>query len=43
LKLVTGRAREAHWLIYVFALLFIARHAVLGSIEFDNDHSIELT
>ena len=30
LKLVTGRAREAHWLIYVFALLFIARYAVAG-------------
>jgi len=30
LKLVTGRAREAHWLIYVFALLFIARYAVPG-------------
>ena len=30
LKLVTGRARETHWLIYVFALLFIARYAVPG-------------
>jgi AGZA family xanthine/uracil permease-like MFS transporter len=30
LKLVSGRAREAHWLIYVFALLFIARYAVPG-------------
>ena len=30
LKLVTGRAREAHWLIYVFALLFIARYTVPG-------------
>ncbi|MFY9574969.1 MAG: NCS2 family permease [Blastocatellia bacterium] len=30
LKLATGRAREAHWLIYVFALLFIARYAVPG-------------
>lgn len=30
LKLVTGRAREAHWLIYVFAVLFIARYAVPG-------------
>ena len=28
LKLLTGRAREAHWLIYVFAILFIARYAV---------------
>ena len=30
LKLVTGRGREAHWLIYAFALLFIARYAVPG-------------
>ena len=30
LKLVTGRGREAHWLIYVFALLFIARYTVPG-------------
>jgi AGZA family xanthine/uracil permease-like MFS transporter len=30
LKVVTGRAREAHWLIYVFAVLFIARYAVPG-------------
>src|SRR5882724_1310217 len=30
LKLVTGRAREAHWLIYAFALLFIVRYAVPG-------------
>ncbi|HXU37303.1 MAG TPA: NCS2 family permease, partial [Blastocatellia bacterium] len=30
LKLVTGRAKEAHWLIYVFALLFIVRYAVGG-------------
>ena len=30
LKLVTGRAREAHWLIYVFAALFIVRYAVGG-------------
>ena len=30
LKLVTGRAREAHWLIYVFALLFIARYTIPG-------------
>lgn len=30
LKLVTGRAKEAHWLIYVFALLFIVRYAVNG-------------
>jgi AGZA family xanthine/uracil permease-like MFS transporter len=30
LKLVAGRAREAHWLIYLFALLFVARYAVPG-------------
>jgi AGZA family xanthine/uracil permease-like MFS transporter len=30
LKLVTGRAKEAHWLIYVFAILFIIRYAVPG-------------
>jgi len=30
LKLVTGRAREAHWLIYAFAALFIVRYAVPG-------------
>ena len=30
LKLVTGRAREAHWLIYLFAILFIARYTVPG-------------
>jgi AGZA family xanthine/uracil permease-like MFS transporter len=30
LKLVTGRAREAHWLIYVFAALFVLRYAVPG-------------
>jgi adenine/guanine/hypoxanthine permease len=30
LKVVTGRAREAHWLIYLFALLFIARYTVPG-------------
>lgn len=30
LKLVTGRAKEAHWLIYVFAVLFIVRYAVGG-------------
>ncbi|HEX8186559.1 MAG TPA: NCS2 family permease, partial [Blastocatellia bacterium] len=28
LKLVTGRAREAHWLIYLFAALFVLRYAV---------------
>lgn len=30
LKLITGRGREAHWLIYVFALLFVVRYAVPG-------------
>lgn len=30
LKLVTGRGREAHWLVYVFALLFVIRYAVPG-------------
>jgi AGZA family xanthine/uracil permease-like MFS transporter len=30
LKLVTGRAREPHWLIYLFALLFVIRYAVPG-------------
>lgn len=30
LKLITGRAREAHWLIYVFAALFALRYAVPG-------------
>lgn len=30
LKLVTGRAREAHWLIYLFAALFVLRYAVPG-------------
>jgi len=30
LKLVTGRAREAHWLIYLFAGLFVARYTVPG-------------
>jgi len=30
LKLVTGRAREAHWLVYLFASLFVIRYAVPG-------------
>lgn len=30
LKLVTGRGKEVHWLIYVFAVLFIGRYAVSG-------------
>ncbi|HJN44437.1 MAG: guanine permease [Acidobacteria bacterium] len=29
LKLVTGRGREAHWLVYLFAVLFLVRYAVL--------------
>ncbi|HXG63534.1 MAG TPA: NCS2 family permease [Blastocatellia bacterium] len=30
LKLATGRAREAHWLVYLFAALFVVRYAVPG-------------
>ncbi len=30
LKLVTGRARECHWLIYLFAALFVIRYAIPG-------------
>lgn len=30
LKIATGRAREAHWLVYLFAALFIARYAWLA-------------
>ena len=30
LKLVSGRGREAHWLIYLFAVLFVLRYAVPG-------------
>lgn len=30
LKLVTNRAREAHWLVYLFAALFVLRYAVPG-------------
>lgn len=30
LKLVTGRIREAHWLVYLFATLFVLRYAVPG-------------
>jgi AGZA family xanthine/uracil permease-like MFS transporter len=30
LKLATGRAREVHWLIYLFAALFVIRYAVPG-------------
>lgn len=29
LKVATGRAREAHWLVYLFATLFLARYAWL--------------
>ena len=28
LKLVTGRGKELHWLIYLFALFFIVRQIV---------------
>ena len=31
LKLAAGRAREAHWLVYLFAVLFLARYAFLGA------------
>jgi adenine/guanine/hypoxanthine permease len=30
LKLVTGRARQVHWLIYLFAALFVIRYSVPG-------------
>ncbi|MGH9824111.1 MAG: solute carrier family 23 protein, partial [Blastocatellia bacterium] len=30
LKLVTGRWREAHWLLYLFAVLFVLRYALPG-------------
>jgi AGZA family xanthine/uracil permease-like MFS transporter len=30
LKLVTGRTREAHWLVYLFAALFVARYVWLA-------------
>ena len=30
LKAVTGRRREAHWLVYLFAILFVLRYAVPG-------------
>jgi adenine/guanine/hypoxanthine permease len=30
LKVVTGRGKEVHWLIYVFALLFVVRYAISG-------------
>jgi len=30
LKVATGRARDAHWLVYLFAALFVARYAWLA-------------
>jgi AGZA family xanthine/uracil permease-like MFS transporter len=30
LKIVTGRAREAHWLLYLFAVLFVVRYLIPG-------------
>jgi AGZA family xanthine/uracil permease-like MFS transporter len=30
LKLFTGRGKEVHWLVYVFAVLFVARYLGLG-------------
>jgi adenine/guanine/hypoxanthine permease len=30
LKLATGRSREAHWLVYLFAVLFLARYLWLA-------------
>ncbi len=30
LKLLAGRRREAHWLIYLLAALFVARYALVG-------------
>jgi len=30
LKLVTGRVKDAHWLVYVCAVLFLARYAIPG-------------
>jgi AGZA family xanthine/uracil permease-like MFS transporter len=29
LKAVTGRYREVHWLVYLFAALFVLRYALL--------------
>jgi len=31
LKLVTGRGREVHWLVYLFSALFIARYVYVGT------------
>jgi hypothetical protein len=30
LKLAVGRAHQAHWLVYVFAVLFLARYVWLS-------------
>ena len=30
-NLVTGRGRRVHWLIYLFAALFIARYVYVGT------------
>jgi AGZA family xanthine/uracil permease-like MFS transporter len=30
LKLASGRAREAHWLVYLFAVLFVVRYALMA-------------
>lgn len=29
LKLVTGRGREVHWIVYLFAVLFVLRYIYL--------------
>jgi AGZA family xanthine/uracil permease-like MFS transporter len=31
LKLATGRGREAHWMVYLFAVLFVLRYAFLST------------
>ena len=31
LKLATGRRREAHWLVYLFAVLFVIRYALVAT------------
>ena len=30
LKVIAGRAKQAHWLVYVFAILFVVRYALLA-------------
>jgi AGZA family xanthine/uracil permease-like MFS transporter len=30
LKVIAGRAKQAHWLVYVFAILFVVRYAVMA-------------